>query len=110
MRSTLEKIALTVGLLSALIAVIGPILVTPQYLAVFENFHADIPPLTTFFIYYHHTLWLLPITVLIAWFKWPAPKNGALFSCLIGVIGLALVFSAGVYDMYLPVHNLDAGV
>ncbi len=109
MRSTLEKIALIVGLVSAQIAVIGPILITPQFRAVFESFHADLPPLSNFFIYYHHVLWLLPITVFIVWYKWPVPKHGALFSFLLGVLGLVMVFLLGVYAMYLPIHNLNAG-
>ena len=108
MRTTPEKIALAAGLLSALIAAIGPALVAPQFRAVFEGFNAELPTLTTFYIYYYHVLWLLPTTVLFAWYKWPLPKHGALLSCLIGIFGLALVFSVGVVAVYLPILNQGA--
>ncbi|WP_447589093.1 hypothetical protein [Aquipseudomonas campi] len=109
MRTILEKIALAAGLLSALIAAIGPALIAPQFRAVFEGFNAELPTLTTFFIYYYHALWLLPITVIYVWYKWPLPKHGALSSCLIGILGLALVFSVGVVALYLPIFNQGAG-
>jgi hypothetical protein len=108
MRTTPEKIALVVGLLSALIAAVGPALVAPQFRAVFENLNAKLPTLTSFFIYYHHALWLLPLTVLLVWYKWPAPKHGALLSSLIGILSLTLVFLLGVIAIYLPVFNLEA--
>jgi hypothetical protein len=109
MRTTPEKIALVVGLLSALIATIGPILVVPQFRIIYESFNAKLSILTNFFIYYHHALWLLPITVIWVWNKWPSPKYGALLSCLIGLLGLALIFSVGITAVYLPILNLEAG-
>lgn len=108
MRTTREKIALVVGLLSALIAAAGPALLVPQFRSVFESLNAKLPALTNFFIYYHHALWLLPIAVLVVWYKWPSPKHGALLSSLVGILSLMLVFLVGVIALYLPVFNLEA--
>lgn len=105
MRTTPEKAALIVGLLSALTASLGAALIAPKFRGVFEGFNTELPTLTTFFTYYHHALWLLPLTVLFVWFKWPLPKHGALYSCLIGVLGLALVLIVGTRAFYLPVLN-----
>jgi type II secretory pathway component PulF len=108
MRSTSEKIALSVGLLCAVITAAVAEAVVPQFRSVFEGFQAELPTLTMLAVYYYHALWLLPLLVLGIWYRWPRPGHRALFSCLTGVAGIVIVIPVLVYAMYLPVFNHGA--
>jgi hypothetical protein len=103
MRTTSEKIALTVGLLSAAITAAVAELVIPQFRAVFEGFQAELPTATMLMVDYYRALWLLPLAVLGIWYCWPKPKHGALSSCLIGIASLVIVIPLMTYILYLPV-------
>jgi type II secretory pathway component PulF len=106
MRSAAEKIALTVGLLCAVITAAVAETLVPQFRAVFEGFQAEVPALTKLALYYYHALWLLPLVVLGIWYGWPKPRHRALFSCLTGIVALVIVIPALVYVLYLPILNL----
>ncbi|MET1079681.1 MAG: hypothetical protein ABWY06_16855 [Pseudomonas sp.] len=106
MTSTREKLALAVGLICAVVAAVIPLLTAPQFRSVFEAFHAELPLLTRFFIYYTQGLWLLSAAVIGAWLCWPQPTQRATAVVLIGVGGLGLLTPLYIYAMYLPIYNL----
>jgi hypothetical protein len=92
-----------VGLLSAVIAAVLPLIVVPQYRAFFDLTGIHLPLLTTFFVNYGAALWLLPLSVLWAWFYWPRSTRRGLAACVIGVVSLLLVVPLLWLGMYLPI-------
>ena len=105
-----NRIQLTVGLVSALIAALIPTLVVPQFRQMLEAFGADLPLISYLTLYYYPALWALPLLVLAARSFWPQPRQRGIAACLIGLIPLVMMIPFLLVALYLPIFKLASAI
>jgi type II secretory pathway component PulF len=105
-----EKFLLGVGLLGAIVAPLMAHIIVPQFNEVFRNFGAELPFFTKLLVRGYPALWLLPIAVLAAWFRWPRREFRAVAACLIGALSAALFVPVMIVAVYLPIFKLAATI
>ncbi len=80
--------------------------VVPQFLPLFSSFGAELPWLSRVVVEGMLFVWLLPVCVVLAWFRWPRIRQRAFVAMSIGLLSLIVVLPLVIYAMYLPIFRL----
>lgn len=103
-----SRTRLVIGLLCSIVAAAIPVAATPGFLSVAQSFGIELPVIARLFVDHGAVFWVLPVLVLLAWFKWPNPKRRGLIAMLIGMLALAVIAPIAFFVLYLPVLQLGA--
>ena len=99
---------LITGLLCALLAASIVSVLVPNFKEAFASYGVGLPLLTRLVFSCHWAIWLLPVAVVAARWRWPAAPRRDFMAGLIGVLGSLALTPLAVVAMYLPIFQLAA--
>lgn len=96
------------GGFAAALAVTALAFVTmPDFLAVYRTFDLELPLATRVLVAIHSWLWLFPLLVLAAWWRWPRQwADRGTFTLTLGACGALALFFWGQWAAYLPLQRM----
>ncbi len=95
-----------IGFLLALISAIIVIMLMQKFAPTFNDFGADLPAFTAFFVDYAYGFFVLPLVVLTVHLFWPTPADRPVVALFLGVVCIVVVPVLTGIAVYLPIFKL----